>query len=79
MPAADNKALANAIYLQAFSDNQPERAAAQMITRSNPHLKPGDRGMAVASIWRVADGKIAERRDVVQEIPDNSANDNTMI
>ncbi|HZR51295.1 MAG TPA: nuclear transport factor 2 family protein [Streptosporangiaceae bacterium] len=49
-----------------------------VVTHSNLHLKPGDRGMAVADIWRVADGRIVEHWDVVQEVPDNSANDNTM-
>jgi len=49
-----------------------------VVTHANLHLKPGDRGMAVADIWRVADGKIAEHWDVVQEVPEKSANSNTM-
>ena len=49
-----------------------------VVTHSNLHLKPGDRGMAVADIWRVADGKIIEHWDVVQEVPEPSANTNTM-
>jgi predicted SnoaL-like aldol condensation-catalyzing enzyme len=49
-----------------------------VVTHSNPHLKPGDRGMAVADFWRVADGKIVEHWDVIQEVPEKSANDNTM-
>ena len=49
-----------------------------MVTHSNLHLKPGDRAMAVAGFGRVADGKIVEHWDVIQEVPDKSANSNTM-
>jgi predicted SnoaL-like aldol condensation-catalyzing enzyme len=49
-----------------------------VVTHSNLHLKPGDLGMAVADIWRVAGGKIVEHWDVVQEVPEKSANTNTM-
>ncbi|MFL6173408.1 MAG: nuclear transport factor 2 family protein [Marmoricola sp.] len=49
-----------------------------VVTHSNLHLTPGDRGMAVADFWRVADGKIVEHWDVVQEVPEQSANENSM-
>ena len=40
---------------------------------------PGDRGQSVVDIFRVrADGKIVEHWDVVQDVPETSANDNTM-
>src|SRR5579859_4813030 len=39
---------------------------------------PGDRGMAIVNIFRVADGKIAEHWDVVEPVPEKAANDNTM-
>jgi predicted SnoaL-like aldol condensation-catalyzing enzyme len=58
-----------------------KRAVAEgdmVVTHSNLHLKPGDRGTAVADFWRVTDGKIVEHWDVIQEVPEKSANDNTM-
>lgn len=46
------------------------------------HIKnynwPGKNGGAVIDIFRVKDGKIVEHWDVIQAIPDNPANDNTM-
>lgn len=42
------------------------------------HLAPGGNGDAVIDIFRVVDGKVVEHWDVVQPVPDNPANDNTM-
>jgi predicted SnoaL-like aldol condensation-catalyzing enzyme len=39
------------------------------------HHKPGDRGFAVAHIFRFEDGRIAELWDLAQEIPENMANE----
>jgi predicted SnoaL-like aldol condensation-catalyzing enzyme len=37
-----------------------------------------DRGTACVDIFKVADGKIVEHWDVLQPVPEESANDNTM-
>ena len=42
-------------------------------------FKPEDRGFAVVDIFRVANGKIAEHWDVVQPVPEKSANSNGML
>lgn len=39
---------------------------------------PGDRGLAIAEIYRVQDGKLAEHWDRIQEIPEKSKNTNGM-
>ncbi|WP_144713268.1 nuclear transport factor 2 family protein [Curtobacterium pusillum] len=49
-----------------------------VVTHSNLHLAPGDRGMAVADFWRLDGGRIVEHWDVIQEVPEEAANTNTM-
>jgi len=70
-----------------FTQNFPElRIETQRIIEEGDYvalhnhliLKPGDRGSAVVEMFRVENGKIVEHWDVVQEIPETSANDNTM-
>ena len=45
---------------------------------SNSKSKPDDRGSAVVDIFRIANGKLAEHWDVIQAVPEKSANTNTM-
>jgi predicted SnoaL-like aldol condensation-catalyzing enzyme len=49
-----------------------------VVLHSHSTRQPGDRGMAVVDIFRLENGKIVEHWDVVQEVPEKSANNNTM-
>jgi predicted SnoaL-like aldol condensation-catalyzing enzyme len=49
-----------------------------VVLHSHVRLKADDRGMAVVDIFRFEKGKIVEHWDVVQPIPEKSANTNTM-
>jgi len=48
------------------------------IIHSHVRMKADDRGMAVIDIFRFEKGKVVEHWDVVQPIPEKSANNNTM-
>jgi predicted SnoaL-like aldol condensation-catalyzing enzyme len=49
-----------------------------VVTHGHLIREPGDRGMAVVDFFRLEDGRIVEHWDVVQEVPEKSANDNSM-
>lgn len=70
-------------FVQAFPELRMEskRIIAEgdlVVLHSHLILKPGDRGMAVVDIFRLENDKIVEHWDVVQEVPETSANNNTM-
>jgi predicted SnoaL-like aldol condensation-catalyzing enzyme len=50
-----------------------------VITHVHGVREPGHPGSAIVEIFRLEDGKIVEHWDVLQEIPDESSNDNGMI
>jgi predicted SnoaL-like aldol condensation-catalyzing enzyme len=41
--------------------------------------QPGDRGTAVADVYRLRDGELVEHWDVKEEVPETSVNSNTMV
>jgi predicted SnoaL-like aldol condensation-catalyzing enzyme len=49
-----------------------------VVTHSVLKTAPEDRGTAAADIFRVEDGKVVEHWDVLQPVPEEAANDNTM-
>ena len=49
-----------------------------VVIHSHVTTGSGDRGMAVADIFRAENGKFVEHWDVVQPVPESAANENTM-
>jgi predicted SnoaL-like aldol condensation-catalyzing enzyme len=49
-----------------------------VLVHSHLVRQPQERGMAVMDIFRIEDNKIVEHWDVLQEIPESPANNNTM-
>ncbi len=49
-----------------------------VVTHSHLTLTPGEPGLALADFFRFEGGKVVEHWDVIQNIPDASANSNGM-
>ena len=49
-----------------------------VVTHSHLILEPGQPGQALADFFRLEDGKVVEHWDVIQEVPETSANTNGM-
>jgi len=49
-----------------------------VVTHSHLVLEPGTPGRALADFFRVENGKVVEHWDVIQDVPETSANPNGM-
>jgi predicted SnoaL-like aldol condensation-catalyzing enzyme len=86
-PNADDGGEAFISFVKEFVKQYPElhfdfkRFIAEgdlVVVHSHLKLNPADRGTAVMDIFRVERGKVVEHWDVLQKIPEKSANKNTM-
>ncbi len=86
-PGAGNGAEAFVAFVREFTKDYPllhfdfRRFIAEGdLVAVHSHLirQPGERGVAVMDIFRVDNGRVVEHWDVLQEIPETSANQNTM-
>jgi predicted SnoaL-like aldol condensation-catalyzing enzyme len=63
------------------SHNEIKRVIAEgdlVVLHVHSRRSPEERGRAIVDIFKVENGKIVEHWDVVQDVPEKSANDNTM-
>ncbi|WP_030439797.1 nuclear transport factor 2 family protein [Actinoplanes subtropicus] len=72
-----------AAYLAAFPEVQfsRKRVIAEgdlVVVHSHAVTAPGEPGQAFMDLFRVRNGKVVEHWDVIQAVPETSANDNTM-
>ena len=86
-PSSASGAEAMRTFFKQFFKDYPEaktevkRVVAEgdlVVVHFRGRMRPEDRGVAVMEIFRVADGRLAEHWQVLQEIPEKSLNDNGM-
>ncbi|MEV2197649.1 nuclear transport factor 2 family protein [Streptomyces phaeochromogenes] len=86
-PAVPNGSAGLREFVTSFFQKFPEltverkRVVAEgdlVAVHSHYRLNPADRGQSVIDVFRVRNRKIVEHRDVMQGVPETSANDNTM-
>ncbi len=86
-PQAPDGGEAFIVFVNGFRGQFPElsieikRMVAEgdlVVTHGVIKTSPEDRGMAAADIFRLEDGKIVEHWDVLQPVPEEAANSNTM-
>ena len=87
-PLAADGAEAFIAFVEAFTASNPQlhvdikRVIAEcdlVVTHSHLTLSPSDRGSAVMDIFRLNErGRVVEHWDVIQPVPETSANDNGM-
>ncbi|WP_328508032.1 MULTISPECIES: nuclear transport factor 2 family protein [unclassified Streptomyces] len=62
----------------AFSRKRVIAEGDLVVVHSHALTAPGERGQAFMDLFRVRNGKVVEHWDVIQAVPETSANDNTM-
>jgi predicted SnoaL-like aldol condensation-catalyzing enzyme len=86
-PYVPNGAEAFYGYFEGFFKEHPQSRAEikrvigdgdLVVLHLNAKIDDKDRGRAIVDIFRVENGKIVEHWDVIQVVPEKSANDNTM-
>jgi predicted SnoaL-like aldol condensation-catalyzing enzyme len=81
LPNILDQTIGSTIPIQQMAQMETKRIVAEgdlVVIHSHLILKPGNRGSAVVEIFRLENDKIVEHWDVAQEIPETSANNNTM-